>query len=969
MSKNALIIGSGAREHAIAWKLDQSPHVANAYVAPGNGCKFTVQEDDLHIVLQKTANAPTAIDLNDIEHVKEFIKAHNIDLVVIGPEQQICAGWEDELKSLTLVCAPSRMASFLEASKSYAKDFMIDNQLPTAEYSTFTEFNEAKKFIESVTWKGIVIKQDGLCGGKGVHLPKTKQEAIEKLQHVMKTTRDPIVIEEALVGYEISALGFTDGHTVRMMPFSQDHKRVFEGDRGENTGGMGAICPVIVPLEIEEQILEILQKTVDAMSNAGALYKGILYAGLMITSDGPKILEYNCRFGDPETEVILPLLETDLYEICEACCKGTLHEIDVKWSKKSVIGIVMAIQGYPGAFKKKIPIKNIPLDNEHTVIFHAGTQINEDKVLVNTSGRVLCVSSVGKSFYEAKQRAIAAISSIQFDEKHFRRDIGHFVFNLSGVNIDEGNQLVSNIQDYCSSTLTKGTEQIGGFGALVDLEAMGFAHPELVIANKTGNFSGLGYDLVGMCVNDVLCHGAQPVAFLDYYVTGKLDRRHAAEVIKSISQACKESGCALVGGETAEMPGVYRSDQWDVAGCCIGAKEKSWPKLPLVQTVKEGDLLIGIASSGLHSNGFSLVRKIFEQNGVSYEEKCPWNLDTTLGEEILTPTKIYVNPILSLIKEGHLKAVAHITGGGITENLPRVLPDGLVARIDCSNWPIPPIFKWLQKMGSVKVDEMLRTFNCGIGMILIPYPGSEEKVFQQLSSFSLHSFKIGQLTRKFDDRETRVKYENIHELIDYSEDDIADHRRVNVAILISGRGSNMKYLIEKSRYRKSHCNVCVVISNIPDAPGVQLARSLGVDTVAIPHGKDRKEFERKITKELESRDVDLICLAGFMRVLTGEFVNHWRDQIINIHPSILPSFKGAHAVQDALKAKVKVTGCTVHYVAEEVDAGEILAQAVITIEPNDDESSLHAKIQLHEHTIFPEVMENVAKKIILNRNK
>jgi phosphoribosylformylglycinamidine cyclo-ligase len=337
----------------------------------------------------------------------------------------------------------------------------------------------------------------------------------------------------------------------------------------------------------------------------------------------------------------------------------------------------------------------------------------------------------------------------------------------AGVDIDAGEALVERIAPAAKSTRRPGADAaLGGFGGLFDLKAAGFADPILVsstdgvgtklkVAIDTGLYTGIGQDLVAMCVNDVVVQGAEPLFFLDYYATGKLDVAAAATVIEGIARACRDSGCALIGGETAEMPGLYKAGDFDLAGFTVGAVERG-NILPRLDEMKEGDVVIGVASSGVHSNGYSLVRRVVEQAGLSYDAPCPFAEGKTLGEALLTPTTLYVKSALEALRTGGVKGFAHITGGGITENLPRALPDGLDAEIDLSVWTPAPVFGWLAKSASIAEDEMLRTFNCGLGLIAVC---EEEKSGHVLDAFGIsgeHAWRIGRLVKG--EGEARVSY-------------------------------------------------------------------------------------------------------------------------------------------------------------------------------------------------------------------
>ncbi|MGR3824600.1 MAG: phosphoribosylformylglycinamidine cyclo-ligase [Salipiger marinus] len=297
----------------------------------------------------------------------------------------------------------------------------------------------------------------------------------------------------------------------------------------------------------------------------------------------------------------------------------------------------------------------------------------------------------------------------------------------AGVDIDAGNALVERIKPAAKRTNRPGTMSgLGGFGALFDLKAAGYSDPVLVaatdgvgtklrIAIDTGHLDGVGIDLVAMCVNDLVCQGAEPLFFLDYFATGKLDTDSAARVIEGIAEGCVRSGCALIGGETAEMPGMYPAGDFDLAGFAVGAMERGQD---LPREVSAGDVLLGLGSDGVHSNGYSLVRKLVEISGLGWEADCPW-AEGSLGEVLLTPTRLYVKPALAAVRAGGVHALAHITGGGLTENLPRVLPEGCGATIDLHSWALPGVFGWMAQTGGMQAAEMLKTFNCGIGMVLV----------------------------------------------------------------------------------------------------------------------------------------------------------------------------------------------------------------------------------------------------------
>jgi phosphoribosylamine--glycine ligase len=419
---NILIIGRGGREHALAWKLAQSPQAGRVWVAPGNG--GTAQAGSISNI---------ALAEDDFAGLIGFARREAIGLTVVGPEAPLAAGLVDAFQAAGLPCfGPSQAAAQLEASKAFAKAFMVRHDIPTGRYDAFTDYKAALAHVRQIDYQ-VVIKASGLAAGKGVILPDSPAEAEIALRQMMTdrifgTAGEEVVIEERLIGPEASVLAFCDGRTLIPMPAAQDHKRVFDGDAGPNTGGMGAYAPapLITPELLAEIVRTVLQPTVDGLRAEGKPYLGILYAGLMLTQAGPRVLEFNCRFGDPETQVILPLLESDLLTIFNACLKGTLDQVVVQWRAGAAATVVAASAGYPGDYPKGREIKGTAGAEmlPGVKVFHAGTRRSDDGLLLTDGGRVLAVTGMGNNLSEAIERAYAGMERIHFQGMHFRRDIG-----------------------------------------------------------------------------------------------------------------------------------------------------------------------------------------------------------------------------------------------------------------------------------------------------------------------------------------------------------------------------------------------------------------------------------------------------------------------------------------------------------------------------------------------------------------
>ena len=413
---NILVIGGGGREHTIAWKLLQSPKVKKVYCAPGNGG-----------IAGLAQNVP--IGVNDFAALAQFAKDEGIDLTVVGPEDPLLGGIVDFFEERNLpIYGPNGKAALIEGSKSFAKSLMKRYNIPTSEYESFLDYESAIAYVRE---KGapIVVKADGLAAGKGVVVAETLQEAEEALRqimqdHVFGEAGARVVIEECMRGEELSLLAFVDGETVKPMITSQDHKRIFNDDLGPNTGGMGTYAPVphMSDVLVDEVVETIVKPMAKGMASDGIPFKGILYTGLMITEQGPKVVEFNARFGDPETQVILPLLETDLVDIFVATIKGELDAVDVTWKKGSAVCVVMAAPGYPGEYPKGQVIQGLNKVRDQVTVFHAGTK-ETDEGIVTSGGRVLGVVGTGENLEKAREAAYAAVAEISFEGAQYRTDI------------------------------------------------------------------------------------------------------------------------------------------------------------------------------------------------------------------------------------------------------------------------------------------------------------------------------------------------------------------------------------------------------------------------------------------------------------------------------------------------------------------------------------------------------------------
>jgi phosphoribosylamine--glycine ligase/phosphoribosylformylglycinamidine cyclo-ligase len=723
-----LLVGSGGREHAIAWKLSLSPHLNRLWITPGNPGTAQIGE-----------NVPIAA--NDVAALTAFAQEKQVDLAVIGPETSLAAGLSDALASTgTAVFGPSQAAARIETSKAFAKQFMQRHAIPTARFAIFTELQPALKHLEEVDYP-VVIKASGLAAGKGVLLPQGKEEARRFVRAMLVEGRF------GRAGEEVSLLAFTDGQAISIMPPAQDHKRLLEDDCGPNTGGMGAYAPApALPPRLQTRALrEILQPAVDGLRDERTPFVGVLYAGLILTRQGLQVLEFNARFGDPETQAILPLLQTDLLEVLNACANKELEKLSIRWQEHSAVCVVMASAGYPETSSPPAPIYGLADLPQGSLVFHAGTAVKDGEFLA-TGGRVLGVTCTAVDLPQAVKAAYQAVDVIHFQGAQYRKDIAHLhctersavqvsqalrrrdsLYQQAGVNIAAGNRAVDLMRAAVKSTYnTRVLAGIGAFGGMLDASDLkSMRSPVLVastdgvgtkvmLAASLGRYRGIGEDIVNHCINDILVQGAHPLFFLDYFATAKLQPEMVAEIVAGISTACRAAGCVLIGGETAEMPGVYLEGEFDLAGTIVGCLEREH-SLPRAD-IHPGDRLVGFRSNGPHTNGYSLLRQIFAQDELN--TALP-ELDGTLADALLAPHRSYLDLLLPLITASPpiIKGLAHITGGGFIDNIPRMLPEGLGARIELGSWPVPPLFKLAQRRGQVSDAEIYQVFNMGIGMV------------------------------------------------------------------------------------------------------------------------------------------------------------------------------------------------------------------------------------------------------------
>ena len=731
-----LLIGSGGREHALAEAIVASPLLEELQVAPGN---------------PGTAAHNVALDVSDHHAVVGHCAEEEVDLVVVGPEVPLVAGLADDLARAGVACfGPSAAAARLEGSKSFARAFADRHGIPGPQNETFTDVDDALKWLANLG-SPVVVKADGLAAGKGVIIPENEPETEAAIRELLGGSlgdaSGSIVLEERMTGEELSLFGICSAHQIDPLGglSAQDHKRVGDGDTGPNTGGMGAFAPV--PSVTPEFAAELAQTFLDpvqwGMVQEGTPYVGVVYAGIMLTPQGPRLVEYNCRFGDPEAQILLPLLDGDLLAVMHAAATGSKWEPLPAKADRTAATVVVCAQGYPAKPVKGVAIPSLPEDSQTASVLHAGTTYASDGSLVSSGGRVLNVVGVGSDLGSALANSYGVVNQLTGPDLFARSDIGWRymqdqvehpdAYAASGVNIAAGAATTKRIGDAVKSTHDdRVVAGLGSFGGVFSLAGLVHMEDPLLVATTDGvgtktvlaealnQWEGCGADIVNHGINDVLVQGAQPLFFLDTVASERLDPEVVGRAVDGMAAACREGNCVLLGGETAEMPGVLTPGSVDIAGTLIGAVERS--KLLPKPGIGAGHVLIGMASSGLHTNGYSLARKVVAESGLGLTDPLPGGSGESIGDALLAVHRSYlpvVNPALEL---DLIDALAHITGGGIIDNLPRVLPEDIGAVVDTSAWEMPPLFEFLISQTGIDLPEAHRILNCGIGMVAVVEP-------------------------------------------------------------------------------------------------------------------------------------------------------------------------------------------------------------------------------------------------------
>jgi len=793
---NVLIIGSGGREHAIAKALKKSKNLNRLYVMNTGVTNPGLRElaDEVYDIKRIT---PLHISRYIRLHKINIVIFGSENLLASGISNLIDNMVVSPLVIIGPMCEFAQIESSKVFARNLMKKYNLEMYSPAFKYFDANynpeEVEEYINILQNGYNSGYVIKYNTLCGGKGVKVSgdhmNDLNEAFEFCNKIkfkqLKQIRgfasivcnekcpDGFLIEQKLIGEEFSLFSFCDGKILKHMPLVKDFKRAYNNNKGPNTGGMGSISypdgsmPFLTPQDvrtaqmINERIIEALQteirtkfldSKVDYLKNMIPYYCGFLYGSFMKTKDGIKVIEFNCRMGDSEAINIFELLDTDLVDIFNAMGKQKLDTIDIKFKPTATVCKYLVPNGYPDN-----PLKNFLIDISQVVekdrLRFASCSMNSDNSIIGLGSRTIAVVASSLTLEEANKKVEETITKIS-GSMFYRTDIGtettntanmSITYQSAGVNVDTNADVVNSIKEHVISTYNDNVVgQYGSFGGSYSLNLNsvypilvssmdGVGTKSILVIEQYGleGYRMLGHDLVNHSVNDILVQGAKPLFFLDYFASSSLTTEQVTNFVQGLSEACRETNCVLIGGETAEMPDVYTRGHCDLVGSIVGIIQEPTQLIDPKVNIKMGNVVIALPSVSPHTNGYSLIRKLI-QNELNNNRNFP----TDFYQKLCISHKCYLKEINDLRQANiDINGLCHITGGGLIENPPRILPEGLTINWDeiALNEMMPDYFTYLQEIGNISQNEMRRTFNCGIGMLIIVDPKYVQDVLEILT--------------------------------------------------------------------------------------------------------------------------------------------------------------------------------------------------------------------------------------------
>ncbi|KAE8621565.1 hypothetical protein XENTR_v10004883 [Xenopus tropicalis] len=916
MTDRVLVVGGGTRELVLAQKLSQSARVKQVLVAPGNTGAMGSE---------KITNSDVLISNPNI--LKQFCIDHNIRLVVVSQISLLAAGILDSLTAVGVRCfGPTAKAAQLEARRSFAKDFMDQHGIPMVQGKSFTNPHDACSFITYADFAALVVKPCSSASGRSLCIASDKDgacRAVQQLTHDTWTLGIPpetFLVEERLEGVEFSCLGFTDGSSLAPMPpvrlqnLKRDISQVSQAtEMQENDPEPMASAPLLRKIQDT-----ILQQISCALKKEGMSYAGVLGAKIMLTGQGPIVLGLKCTFQDFESQVLLPLLETDLYEVIQSAIDGHLHRRVPVWLQELCLVPAPRPTSGPLAGKEQDGQNDMSLEGLQSCVASASAQQNRGAV-ADFAGAARTRETHPKDRQKPDFTA-TAISEVHLDAEQS----GEAAFRQDSIKCGYLPLNAAQHKDPMLVCTTNSTDA------------------KIQIARTCSQHSKVAEGLVATCMNDMLAQGAKTLFFMPYMACGKLDADITQSIATGLVSACKSSGSTLFEREIAYLPNVYPEGSYTLSGCAVGIVEREH-KLPQLERMKAGDWIVGLRAAGVHSDNTALIEKILRKCSIDYSSLLPVGKgEQTWGDMLLNPPLTYSNILLAFIQSGHIRAFAPITEGGLMGSLQRVLPQSLGVIVDALCWRLPAIFSWLYKEGALSEQEMVSSFNCGLGAVLIAQKGFAQQIVLQLQKQE-EAWLIGALIQhRGEHSPVRVTHMlealrvNSFPLLKSLTVQRASGNTRKVAVFISSPGTKLNLLIDGTRQPGSCARLSLAVCNKAAMGEVRRAAGAGIPTRVIDPTLCRcqSELESTICKVLEEFSIDLICLAGFGRNLSDHFLSNWKGKIMNLCPYLSTSLKMKEPLQEGLR----VYGCTVCFTLAGTIPGPVILQETFMGEDNTDVS-------------------------------
>lgn len=722
--KNIGIIGCNCRENAIGKSILKDNVNVNVYYI---GDHNNIGLDKLGCIYEK-------INISNSEDILNWAEKEQLEFVIVGPENPLENGIVDLLESKSIKCfGPKKDLALLETNKLFCRNFVnrLENDFNITINPKYYTYND--NLINNLKENNIkfVIKQTGLAGGKGVYVMddhfNNYEDGLELCNKLINNKKE-FLIEEKLYGEEFSLFSITDGKNIVHCPPIQDYKRAYQNNTGNNTGGMGCIMNYLPFLNKEDiSIAENINKLV--LENCDNKYVGVLYGSFIKTKYGVRLIEYNCRFGDPEVIPLFESMKSSFYDICLDIVNQSLNKIE--FDNKIILTKYVVCEGYPVNPKINHEFYVNKIDNNNILW---GNCEKRDGHYIQLGSRIFSYTLSGDNILDVKNIINNELHKVG-GRVYFREDIGNLnieKYKECGVNIDLGNKIVKEIQPFIKKTENSSVlSTSGSFNGMIECNGKvlvssmdGVGTKSIFVKDVLGSkgLVNLGQDLVNHCINDILVSGAQPLFFLDYFASSNLSSDEVINFVKGVSIACEKSNVILAGGETAEMPNVYKDNHCDLVGTIVGILDKS-DIINGKENIKKGDIILGLKSNGLHTNGYSLLRKLITIGKNSNKMPRKSVMDT-----LCRPHKCYLEDVNELLKKIKINGLCHITGGGLIDNPPRILPNDLKLDLDYSKLFNDELYDWIKSLNYVSEEEMLKVFNCGFGMLVIISEDEYEKI-------------------------------------------------------------------------------------------------------------------------------------------------------------------------------------------------------------------------------------------------